>query len=335
MNVSNSRDDSRSAGRRTVLKAGLAGLATPFLVRFSSAAAAYPDRPIKLLVPFGVGGPVDIVARVMAPLLGEVLGGSVFVENKPGASGNLGTAAAARTEPDGYTIVVAASNFIINKILFAKIPYDPIADFIPLVELAETPSAFGVRPELGAKNLKEFVEIAKSKSFSYSHPGFGTVSHMAGEVLKSRAGINMVAVTHNGGGPAVQTLMPGAVEFCSAALPALHPHVKSGLIVGLGVTSAKRWPDLAEMPTVEEAGFPDFDLANFTALLVPAKTPPEIVDRVSKASLEILKRPDVQSKLLTLGFAVTARPPDVLKARLERELPFWKSVVETAGIKPT
>jgi tripartite-type tricarboxylate transporter receptor subunit TctC len=259
----------------------------------------------------------------------------VFVENKPGASGNLGSGAAARAEPDGYTILVAASNFIINPILFSKVPYNPIADFIPLVELAETPSAFGVLPHLGAENLKEFIEIAKTKSFSYSHPGFGTVSHMAGEFLKSRTGINMVAVTHNGGGPAIQTLMTGSVEFCSAALPALQPHFKSGLVVGLGVTSTKRWPDLAEMPTVIETGLPDVDLANFTALLVPAKTPAEIVGRLSRASLEILQRPDVQSKLLTLGFAVTARPPDVLKARLERELPFWKNVVETAGIKPT
>lgn len=333
--MSNSVDGSSGADRRRVLKAGLAVLATPFLARFSSA-AAYPDRPIKLLVPFGVGGPVDIVARVMAPLLGEILGGSAFVENKPGASGNLGVSAAARAEPDGYTILVAASNFIINPILFSKVPYDPIADFIPLVELAETPTAFAVRPQLGAKTLKEFVEIAaKSKSFSYSHPGFGTVSHMAGEFLNSRAGVNIVAVTHNGGGPAVQTLMTGSVEFCSAALPALHPHIKSGVLVGLGVTSTKRWPDLAEMPTVIETGFSDFDLANFTAFLAPANTPAEIIDRLSKASIEILQRPDIQSKLLTLGFAVTARAPGLLKARLERELPFWKKVVEIAGITPT
>ena len=319
-----------------MLKAGLAVLATPFFARFSSAVAAYPDRPIKLLVPFGVGGPVDIVARVMAPLLGEILGGSVFVENKPGASGNLGVGAAARAEPDGYTILVAATNFIINAMLFSTVSYDPIADFIPLVELAETPTAFAVRPQLEAKTLKEFVEIAaKSESFSYSHPGFGTVSHMAGEFLKSRAGVNMVAVTHNGGGPAVQTLMTGSVEFCSAALPALHPHIKSGVVVGLGVTSTRRWPDLAEMPTVIEAGFPDFDLANFTAFLVPTKTPAEIIDRLSKASIEILQRPDIQSKLLTLGFAVTARSPDLLKARIEREIPFWKKIVEMAGIKPT
>jgi tripartite-type tricarboxylate transporter receptor subunit TctC len=332
--MSNPADAFRGAGRRKVLKAGLAVLATPFLARFS-AAAAFPDRPIKLLVPFGASGPVDIVARVMAPLLGEMLGGTVFVENRPGASGNLGVGAAARAEPDGYTILVAASNFIINPILFAKVPYDPVADFIPLVELAETPTAFAVRPQLGPKNLKELVEIAKSKSFSYSHPGFGTVSHMAGEFLKSRAGVNMVAVTHNGGGPAVQTLLTGSVEFCSAALPALHPHIKSGVVVGLGVTSTKRWPDLAEMPTVIEVGFPDFDLANFTAFLAPAKTPPEIVDRLSKASIEILQRPDIRSRLLTLGFAVTARSPDLLKARIEREIPFWKKVVDMAGIKPT
>jgi tripartite-type tricarboxylate transporter receptor subunit TctC len=322
--------------RREILKGGLVGLATPFLMRVASAATTFPDRPIKLIVPFGVGGPVDIVARVMSQPLGEALGGSVFVDNKLGASGNLGAAAVARAEPDGYTILVASSNFIINAFLTSNLPYDPVVDFTPLVELAETPSAFAVRPQLGARTLKEFVEMAaKSNSYSYSHPGFGTVSHMAGEFLKARAGFNMVAVPHNGGGPAMQTLLTGSVEFCSAALPAIQPHIKSGTVIGLGVTSTRRWSELAEIPTVIESGFPDFDLANFTAFLLPAKTPPDIAERLSKASIQILGRPEIQSKLLSLGFEVTARPPDALKARILREMPFWKKLVETAGIKPT
>jgi tripartite-type tricarboxylate transporter receptor subunit TctC len=308
---------SKRTGRRGILKAGLAALATSCFSRFSAATGTYPEKPIKLVVPFGLAGPVDIIARVMAQPLSEILGGAVFVENKPGASGNVGARSVAKAEPDGYTILVASSNFIINPTLFSDVPYDPIADFVPIVELAETPSAFVVRPQLGPKNLEEFVELAKSGSFSYSHPGFGTVSHLAGEFLKIRAGFKMVSVPHNGGGPAVQTLLTGSVQFCSAALPALQPLIQSGDLVGLGVTSTKRWLELAQIPTVIEAGFPNFDLANFTALMVPAKTPVEIIDRLSKASMEILGRPEIQAKLLTLGFVATARSAD------------------SAGIRPT
>ena len=320
--------------RRRVIKGGLAAITAPFVSRLSWA-ATFPDRPIRLLVPFGVGGPVDIVARVMAQPLGEMLGGSAIVENKLGASGNIGASTVARADPDGYTVLVASSNFVINTVLTTNVPYDPIADFTPVVELAETPSAFAVRPQLGVKTLKEFIELAKKSNFSFSHPGFGTVSHMAGEFLKLRGGFNAVAVSHNGGGPAMQTLLTGAVQFVAAALPAIQPQVPSGSVLALGVTSKNRWPELPEIPTVIESGFPDFDMANFTAFFVPAKTPAEITERISKACLEILRRPETRSKLLTLGFEVTARPSAVLKARIQREIPFWRKVVDEAGIKPT
>lgn len=333
--LSKPRIRSSQNSRRNILKSGLAALAMPAFAKLGFASTGYPSRPIRLIVPFGVGGPVDIVARVIAPPLGEALGGTVIVENKLGASGNIGAAYVARAEPDGYTALVASSNFVINTFLYSNVPYDAAKDFVSVVELAETPSAFAVRTQLGPKSLKEFIDHAKNDgSFSYSYPGFGTVSHMAAEFLKIRGGFNMTPVPHNGGGPAMQTLLTGTVQFCSAALPAIQPHIKSGLVVGLGVTSVNRWPELSDVPTVIESGYPDFNLANFTALLLPAQAPPEIVERLSAASIKILNDPAMRTRLLTLGFEVTARPPQALQSRIIREIPFWKQLVQQAGIKP-
>lgn len=323
------------SSRRNVLKSGLAALAMPAFAKLGFASTNYPSRPIRLIVPFGVGGPVDIVARVIGQPLGEALGGTVVVENKLGASGNIGAAYVARAEPDGYTVLVASSNFVINTFLYSNVPYDATKDFMPVVELAETPSAFAVRTQLGPKSLQEFVELAKKDgTFSYSYPGFGTVSHLAAEFLNIRSGFNMTPVPHNGGGPAMQTLLTGTVQFCSAALPAIQPNVRSGLVRGLGVTSAKRWPELSEVPTVIESGYPDFNLANFTALLLPAQTPTDIVERFSVATIKILNDPAMRARLLTLGFEVTAKGPQALHNRIVQEAPFWKKLVQEAGIKP-
>ena len=226
-------------------------------------------------MPFGPGGPVDVVARLLAGPLGEVLGTNVIIENKPGASSNLGMGLVARADPDGYTVLIAASNLVINPILSTKIPFDIEKDFLPLVDIADTPGTFSTRPDLGVKTLSDFVELAKKSSkFSYSHAGFGTVAHLSAEYFKQKTGIDMAAVSHNGSGPAVQSLLSGSVEFCSAGLPALHGHYSKGTVVGLGVLSDQRWFDLPNVPTAVEGGFPGFVFGNLNAMLVPSKTPP-------------------------------------------------------------
>lgn len=325
----------RGPTRRRLLQAAAAGIAAP-LVGLRGAWAAWPDRPVKLLVPFGPGGPVDVVARLLAPPLGERLGQSFFVENKPGASGNIGVGLAARAEPDGYTVLVTSSTFVINPMLYASVPYDPVNDFLPLVDLAASPTAFAVQPSLGVKTLGEFVALAKARAgkVNYASSGFSTPAHLAGEFLKIRAGIDMTHVPYNGGGPAVQALLTGAVEMVSTALPGAHPHLVAGTLKGIAVTGEKRWFDLPDIPTMVEAGYPGFVVDTFTCILVPTKTPREIADALTKQAIAILQLPDVRQKLRALGFEASAGGPDILRARIARELPLWREVAGHAGIKP-
>ncbi len=335
------RPRSQIMSRSSVLEAAgrlaIAGLAAPAIARFSPALAAFPDRPIKLVVPFGPGGPVDVVARLIAQPLADALGGAnVFIENKPGASSNLGMGQVARADPDGYTVLIAASNLVINPILSTKVPFDIEKDFLPLVDIADTPGTFSTRPDLGVKTISDFIELAKRRGkFSYAHAGFGTVAHLSAEYFKVKTGIDMAAVSHNGSGPAVQSLLSGAVEFCSAGLPALHQHYTNGSVVGLGVLSRQRWFDLPEVPTAVEGGFSEFVMGNLNAMLVPSRTPPEIADKLSTALLSALKSDDARMKFRTLGADIVAGGPNELSARIEREVPMWRNIAKQAGIKPT
>ena len=330
-----------SVTRRNVVRSvgALAGaaVAMPLVGRFSPAIAAYPDRPIKLLVPFGPGGPVDVIGRLLAPALGEALGGAtVFVENRAGASGNVGVGVAARAEPDGYTVLLTSSTLVINPMMFTNVPYDPVADFTPLVDLAGSPTAFAVTPALGVNTLAEFIAHAKKEAgkVSYGSAGFATPAHLAGEFLKSRAGIDMAHVPFNGAAQAAQALLGGSIQLVSFALPGVHPHVKAGTMKGLAVTGEKRWFDLPEVPTMVEAGYPGFVLDTFTAMLLPAKTPPEIGERLVAATLAILQKPEMQAKLRTVGFEASAGGADALRNKIARELPMWRDIARQAGIQP-
>lgn len=328
----------RDRSRRNFLQSAAAvvsALGAPLIARIGPALAAYPDKPIRLLVPFGPGGPVDVAARMMGPRLSALLGVSVVIENRPGASGSLGAGIVARSEADGYTVLVQASSIVTNPLLFTSVPYNLETDFSPVIDLADTPTAFAVHPKLGVRTLTEFVAAAREKgNFSFSHPGFGTASHLTGELFKIRTGINLAAVPHNGGGPATQSLLSGSVELCSAALPALQSLIQSGSVVGIGLTSPKRWADVPNLPTFEESGFLEFSIANFTAFFVPAKTPSEVTERLYKASLTVLQTPGFREKMLGVGLDITAGSPAQLKARIERESKIWRDVATGAGLKP-
>jgi tripartite-type tricarboxylate transporter receptor subunit TctC len=325
--------------RRHLLKIGAAGsaalLAAPF-IGLRNAYAAWPDRPVRVLVPFGAGGPADIVGRVVQVVLTEELKGNFFVENKPGAAGNIGVGQAARADPDGYTVLVTSNTLVINPMLYANVPYDPVKDFIPLVDIAGSPTAYAVQPSLGVNSIADFVALAKQRGgkLNYGSAGFATPAHLAGEFFKRRAGIEMTHVPFNGAGPAIQALLGGQVEMVSGALPGAHPHIKAGTLKGLAVTGEKRWFDLPDVPTMVEAGFPGFVLDTYVMMLVPAKTPAEIGEKMSQALIAGLKRPDVLARLRAAGMDATAGGPDALKARIARELPLWREVVDAAGIKP-
>jgi tripartite-type tricarboxylate transporter receptor subunit TctC len=308
--------------------------AAPFLV--TQASASWPDRPVKLVVPFAPGGPVDVIARLLQPLLAEELKANFFIENKPGAAGSIGVGQVARAEPDGYTVLITSNTIMINPLLYKSVPYDLEKDFIPLVDMAGSPTAYTVNPKSGIKTVAEFVAFAKEKkgAVNYGSAGFATPSHLAGEFFKNRAGLEMTHVPFNGAGPANQALLGGQVDMVSSALPGAHPHIIAGTLTGLAVTGEKRWFDLPNVPTMVEAGYPGFVLDTYTLVLLPTQTPAEIVERLSSAVRTILQKPDVRDKLRAVGLEVTAGGPDELKARFARELPMWRDVVKIAGIPP-
>lgn len=327
--------------RRSVIKgigaAALGGLAAPYVLRVGPALAAWPDRPIKIVVPNTAGGPSDIIARMMAGWLQEAMGGAaVIVENKGGGGSNIGMGFVARAEPDGYTILCATSAYSVNPSLYDTLPYDPFKDFAPIVELATSPNVFAVKPELGVKTMKEFVELAKKnpEKFNVSTPPVGTTPQLEAEVLKAREGLQkMATVVFAGGGEALQALMSGTVQLSSGVLAPAHPQIKAGAIVGLAVTGEARWHDLPDIPTMAEAGFKDFVFETYTALLAPVKTPPEIVARLEKEALAILNKPENRAKLVATGFQVQARDGKGHMARVAKEVPMFKDIIAAAGIK--
>ena len=329
----------RAFSRRRVIKAAgvlSAAVTAPAVLRIGSAVAAYPDRPIKIVVANTPGGPSDIIARFMAAAMQEVMGGSVIVENKGGGGGNIGMGSVARAEPDGYTILLSTSAYSVNPGLYEHLPYDPFKDFVAICELAVSPHVFAVKPELGVSTMKEFVALAKADpdKFNVSTPPIGTTPQLQAEVLKLREGLQkMATVPFAGGGDALKALLSGTVQLSSGVLAPAHPQIKAGTIKGLAVTGTTRWPDLPEIPTMLEAGYKDFVFDTYTALMAPAKTPPEIVGRLEKVALDILAKPDMREKLTKAGFEVTARDGKGHMARVAKEVPMFRDIIAHAGIK--
>jgi tripartite-type tricarboxylate transporter receptor subunit TctC len=325
-----------SLSRRRLIKAALAGLAAPAVLRIGTAFAAYPDRPIRIVVANTPGGPSDIIARIMAAAMQETMGGSVVVENKGGGGGNIGMGYVARADADGYTMLLSTSAFAVNPGLYNTPVYDPFKDFVAVCELAVSPHVFAVKPELGVGTMKEFVARAKADpdKFNVSTPPIGTTPQLQAEVLKLREGLQkMATVVFPGGGDALKALLSGTVQLSSGVLAPAHPQIKAGAIKGLAVTGRTRWHDLPEIPTMLQAGYPDFVFETYTALMAPAKTPPEIVSRLEKVALEILNKPDMRRRLTEAGFEVTARDGKGHTQRLTKEVPMFADIIAQAGIK--
>jgi tripartite-type tricarboxylate transporter receptor subunit TctC len=325
-----------SLSRRRLIKAALAGLAAPTLLRIGTAFAAYPDRPIRIVVANTPGGPSDIIARIMAAAMQEAMGGSVIVENKGGGGGNIGMGYVARADADGYTILLSTSAFSVNPGLYDTPVYDPFKDFVAVCELAVSPHVFAVKPELGAGTMKEFVALAKADpdKFNVSTPPIGTTPQLQAEVLKLREGLQkMATIVFPGGGDALKALLSGTVQLSSGVLAPAHPQIKAGAIKGLAVTGRTRWHDLPEIPTMVESGYPDFVFDTYTALMAPAKTPPEVVSRLEKVALEILNKPDMRQRLTDAGFEVTARDGKGHMERVAKEVPMFRDIIAQAGIK--
>src|ERR1700758_4007559 len=290
--MSESRNVVGSPPRRPLFEAALASLAAPAVLPIGTAFAAYPDRPVRIVVANTPGGPSDIIARFMAAAMQEAMSASVVVENKGGGGGNIGMGYVARADADGYTILLSTSAYAVNPGLYNTPPYDPFKDFVAVCELAVSPHVFAVMPDLGATTMKEFVALAKANQdkFNVSTPPIGTTPQLQVEVLKLREGLQgMATVVFTGGGDALKALLSGTGQLSSGTLAPAHPHIKAGTIKGLALTGRTRWHDLPDIPTMQEAGYPAFVFDTYTALMAPAKTPPDIVARLQQIALEILQ----------------------------------------------
>ena len=330
---------SSSPSRRHFLRAtgGLIGAAATsgFGLR-PARAAGYPTRAVKIIVPFAPAGPTDSTARDDAAHLGEAIGGSMIVDNRAGAGGNIGIGLVAHADPDGYTLLITSSAYVVNPGLYTKIPYDPYNDFAPIAELGTSPNVILVDPKLGINSIAELVAKAKAdpNAFNYASPGIGTTPHLTGELLKIVGGVQITHVPFPGAGPAIQAILSGTTQICCAALPPAHPHIESGAIKALAVTGARRWVDLPNVPTMVELGYKDFIAETFQAFMAPVKTPPDIVEMLSKKVIEVLKVPAIKDQLQNGGFEVIANGPDGMRKRIVDEVPKWRDVVAKAGIKP-
>jgi tripartite-type tricarboxylate transporter receptor subunit TctC len=325
--------------RREILKTGgllISAAVASCLGPAGAKAAAYPERPVKIIVPFAPAGPTDIMARILVAHLGDAIGGTLIVENKPGAGGNIGIGAAAHAEPDGHTLLITSSAYVVNPGLYAKIPYDPYTDFAPIAELGTSPNVILVDPKLGVNSIPDLIARAKANpdELNYASPGIGTTPHLSGELFKIVGGIQITHVPFSGAGPAVQAVLSGTTQIAFAALPPARPHIESGALKALAVTGARRWFDLPDVPTMVELGYTDFISDTFQGFLAPAKTPPAIVALLSTKSIEILKTPAIAEQLRNNGFEVIANGPDGMRKRIADEVPKWRDVIAKAGIKP-
>lgn len=298
---------------------------------------AYPTRPIRMIVAYPPGGGTDIVGRVVAQKLAEALGQAVVVENRGGASGNIGTELAARAAPDGYTVLMGnvAPNAI-NVSLFKNLPYDPVADFAPVTLVASTPNILVVHPSTPARTVKEVIALAGAKpgTLNFASAGVGSSSHLAGELFRILAGAEIVHVPYKGAGPAMVDVLSGRVQLYFATMPAAMPHVKSGKLAAVAVTSARRSPALPDVPTIAESGVAGYEASTWYGLLAPAHTPGAAVARLHQATVKILADAALREKLAGQGFEPIGDSPGEFGAYIKSEIAKWAKVVRDAGIRP-
>jgi tripartite-type tricarboxylate transporter receptor subunit TctC len=287
------------------------------------------------LVCFPPGGSTDTSARLLQAALGDSLGKPVVIENRPGAGGNIGIAAAARAQPDGYTFLVASSVFVVNTSLYRNPPYDPFRDFAPVAGLSAAPNIIGIRRELAITSIDQLIADAKANptKYNYASPGFGTTPHLAGEVLKFRTGMPLQHIPFAGAGPAVQAVLSGAVELLIASQGGqVETSTRSGAIRLLAQTGATRSPEMPDVPTLGECGIADAVSETFNGLYAPAGVPEPIITRLASASLAALARPEVRERYRLAGVPVIAEDPATLRARVAREVPLWREVIRRANI---
>ena len=298
-------------------------------------AQKFPERPIRFIVPFPPGGGNDILARVIAPKMAEFLGQPVIVDNRAGAGGNIGADIAAKSAPDGYTIVIASNQVTMNPALYAKLPFDIEKDFEPIALAASVPMVLVVHPSVAAGNVSELIALAKANpgKLNYSTPGTGTPQHIAFEVFNHAAGISITHVPYKGTGPAIADLIGGQVQTAFGTMASLEQQVKAGKLRALAVATPKRSQVMRDVPTVAESGLPGYDVSLWYSILAPAGTPKEIVARISGDIAKTLALPEVRDKLTAQGFDVSYLNPEQMSELMRRDTARWGKSLREIGLK--
>ena len=295
----------------------------------------FPDKQVRLIVPFPPGGGVDVIARLFAPRLSENLGRQIVIDNRGGASGNIGTEVAARALPDGYTLLAHTLPFVTNTFLYSKVPYNVLTDFSPVSLMSSTPSLLAVHPSLPVRSVRELLELARAKPgvLNYATAGIGTNPHIAGELFNYLGKVNIVPVHFKGGGPALIATIGGEVEIITSIVPEIAPHVKTGRLRALGVTGVKRSAAMPDVHSIAEAGLPGYEFVTWHGMLAPANTPRAIVALLNDKLVKTMRSADVSRILEDKGFEIIASSPEEFSDHLKRELEKWNRVVRERNLR--
>jgi tripartite-type tricarboxylate transporter receptor subunit TctC len=314
----------------------LAGAAALSAASNGARAQAWPTRPVRIIVPFQPGGSTDIFARLAAQKLTEHFGKQFYIENVAGATGNVGTAQAAWAAPDGHTLLIAFSSYVVNPTLFAKLPFDPDKDFAPVTLAVAAPNLVTVNPSLPARDLKELVALIKANpgKYTYTSGGVGTQAHLLAEMLRLSQALDIVHVPFNGAAPAIASAMAGHTPIAWATIASAKQALEAGQLRALAVASKRRSQLLSDVPTTAEAGYPDIQGDSWVGLLAPAGTPNEIIGAVQREIAAIIALPDVKERLPALGFEAVASTPEEFAIRIKVETEMWGKVIRAANIKP-
>lgn len=316
------------------LLVSLAGAVLGLAAATEAGAQAYPERPLRFLVPYGPAGPTDVIARVVGQRLSELLGRPVVIENRPGATGNIGTQLVARANADGYTVLVHTTAFAVNPSLFRDAGYDPIRQFTPVIVAGSTPNMLFAHPSVPVRTLRELIALAKAKPLSYASPGPGTTPHLSAELLlRTMYGVDVVQVPYTSGAAAAAAVVGGQVPIGSLAMPSVVPYAKVGKLRGIVVTSARRTPAMPEVPTVAESGHPGYEDYTWVAFFAPSGTPRAIIERLNGEIARLLKEPAVNERLAPLGFDYSPNTSDEFAQYLKREVAKWAKVVKDTGAR--
>jgi tripartite-type tricarboxylate transporter receptor subunit TctC len=318
--------------RTTACVLALAALASAL----PAAAQNYPSRPIRMVLGFAPGGSSDTMARTLGTRLSEGLGQPVVIDNRPGAGGNIAAEIVAKSSPDGYTMLLGNNGILaVNISLYSKIAFHPIRDFEPIVLAASQPNILVVNPSVPAKSVKELIALAKAKpdGLNYASSGGGTTPHLAAELFKRMAGVTYTLIPFKGGGPAVVAVIAGQCQFIFATSLSVQPHMKSGKVRALAVTTARRSPSFPELPTVSEAGVPGFEAYAWHGFVAPARTPKPVIARLNSEFNKVFQQPDIRTRLTTLGSEIIGGKPQDLTDYIRKEIPVWAKIIKETGAK--